>query len=187
MLSTTYLRNLRSIDNQHKIHVQAVRDKHDEQMLAIGEKGKPCPTLKALQNVEERRQEELLNHNKKVKELEKTNADQETKHTRLVTQQGKVISCQDNQLQYQKFQLGEQKKEWKQEIEDMKEDGVEQLREQEKEVKELKMELKQVKEMMEAKVHKLDEDKKKLEEENKALLSQVKRMTLSNNVDWKDD
>ena len=187
MLSTTYLRNLRSIDNQHKIHVQAVRDKHDEQMLAIGEKGKPCPTLKALQNVEERRQEELLNHNKKVKELEKTNADQETKHTRLVTQQGKVISCQDNQLQYQKFQLGEQRKELKQEIEDMKEDGVEQLREQEKEVKELKMELKQVKEMMEAKVNKLDEDKKKLEEENKALLSQVKRMTLSNNVDWKDD
>ena len=183
MLSTTYLRNLRSIDSQHKIHVQAIRDKHDEQMLAIGE----SPTLKALQNVEERRQEELLNHNKKVKELEKTNADQETKHTRLVTQQGKVISCQDNQLQYQKFQLGEQRKELKQEIEDMKEDGVEQLREQEKEVKELKMELKQVKEMMEAKVHKLDEDKKKLEEENKALLSQVKRMTLSNNVDWKDD
>ena len=161
MLSTTYLRNLRSIDNQHKIHVQAVRDKHDEQMLAIGEKGKPCPTLKALQNVEERRQEELLNHNKKVKELEKTNADQETKHTRLVTQQGKVISCQDNQLQYQKFQLGEQKKEWKQEIEDMKEDGVEQLREQEKEVKELKMEVKQMKEMM----HRLEKDNKKLEEE----------------------
>ena len=178
MLSTTYLRNLRSIDSQHKIHVQAVRDKHDEQMLAIGE----SPTLKALQNVEERRQEELLNHNKKVKELEKTNADQETKHTRLVTQQGKVISCQDNHLQYQKFQLGEQK----QEIEDMKEDVVE-LIEQKKEVKELKMELKQVKEMMEAKVHKLDEDKKKLEEENKALLSQVKRLTLSNNVDWKDD
>ena len=151
MLSTTYLRNLRSIDNQHKIHVQAVRDKHDEQMLAIGEKGKPCPTLKALQNVEERRQEEQFTHNKKVKELEKTNADQETKHNRMVTQQDKVISCQDNQLRYQKFQLGEQKKEWKQEIEDMKEGGVEQLREQEKEVKELKMELKQVKEMMETK------------------------------------
>ena len=41
---------------------------------------------------------------------------------------------------------------------------------------------------METKVHKLDEDKKKLEEENKALLSQVKRMTLSNTAsDWKDD
>ena len=125
MLSTTYLRNLRSIDSQHKIHVQAIRDKHDEQMLAIGE----SPTLKSLQNVEERRQEEQFTHNKKVKELEKTNADQETKHNRMVTQQDKVISCQDNQLRYQKFQLGEQRKELKQEIEDMKEDGVEQLRE----------------------------------------------------------
>ena len=178
MLSTTYLRNLRSIDNQHKIHVQAVRDKHDEQMLAIGEKGKPCPTLKALQNVEERRQEELLNHNKKVKELEKTNADQETQHTRMVTQQGKVIRCQDNQLQYQKFQLGEQK----QEIEDMKEDVVE-LIEQKKEVKELKMELKQVKEMM----HRLEEDNKKLEEENKALLSQVEGMTVSDTAGDRKD
>ena len=183
MLSTTYLRNLRSIDNQHKIHVQAVRDKHDEQMLAIGEKGKPCPTLKALQNVEERRQEELLNHNKKVKELEKTNADQETKHTRLVTQQGKVISCQDNQLQYQKFQLGEQRKELKQEIEDMKEDGVEQLREQEKEVKELKMEVKQMKEM----IHRLEKDNKKLEEENKALLSQVEGMAVSDTAGDRKD
>ena len=178
MLSTTYLRNLRSIDNQHKIHVQAVRDKHDEQMLAIGEKGKPCPTLKALQNVEERRQEELLNHNKKVKELEKTNADQETQHTRMVTQQGKVIRCQDNQLQYQKFQLGEQK----QEIEDMKEDVVE-LIEQKKEVKELKMELKQVKEMM----HRLEEDNKKLEEENKALLSKVEGMTVSDTAGDRKD
>ena len=178
MLSTTYLRNLRSIDSQHKIHVQAVRDKHDEQMLAIGE----SPTLKALQNVEERRQEELLNHNKKVKELEKTNADQETKHTRLVTQQGKVISCQDNQLQYQKFQLGEQK----QEIEDMKEDVVELLIEQKKEVKEvkeLKMELKQVKEMM----HRLEEDNKKLEEENKALLSKVEGMTVSDTAGDRKD
>ena len=183
MLSTTYLRNLRSIDNQHKIHVQAVRDKHDEQMLAIGEKGKPCPTLKALQNVEERRQEEQFTHNKKVKELEKTNADQETKHTRLVTQQGKVISCQDNQLQYQKFQLGEQRKELKQEIEDMKEDGVEQLREQEKEVKELKMEVKQMKEMM----HRLEKDNKKLEEENKALLSQVEGMAVSDTAGDRKD
>ena len=174
MLSTTYLRNLRSIDSQHKIHVQAVRDKHDEQMLAIGE----SPTLKALQNVEERRQEELLNHNKKVKELEKTNADQETQHTRMVTQQGKVIRCQDNQLQYQKFQLGEQK----QEIEDMKEDVVE-LIEQKKEVKELKMELKQVKEMM----HRLEEDNKKLEEENKALLSQVEGMTVSDTAGDRKD
>ena len=182
MLSTTYLRNLRSIDNQHKIHVQAVRDKHDEQMLAIGEKGKPCPTLKALQNVEERRQEELLNHNKKVKELEKTNADQETQHTRMVTQQGKVIRCQDKQLQYQKFQLGEQK----QEIEDMKEDVVELLIEQKKEVKEvkeLKMELKQVKEMM----HRLEEDNKKLEEENKVLLSQVEGMTVSDTAGDRKD
>ena len=174
MLSTTYLRNLRSIDSQHKIHVQAIRDKHDEQMLAIGE----SPTLKALQNVEERRQEELLNHNKKVKELEKTNADQETQHTRMVTQQGKVIRCQDNQLQYQKFQLGEQK----QEIEDMKEDVVE-LIEQKKEVKELKMELKQVKEMM----HRLEEDNKKLEEENKALLSQVEGMTVSDTAGDRKD
>ena len=178
MLSTTYLRNLRSIDSQHKIHVQAVRDKHDEQMLAIGE----SPTLKALQNVEERRQEELLNHNKKVKELEKTNADQETQHTRMVTQQGKVIRCQDNQLQYQKFQLGEQK----QEIEDMKEDVVELLIEQKKEVKEvkeLKMELKQVKEMM----HRLEEDNKKLEEENKVLLSQVEGMTVSDTAGDRKD
>ena len=174
MLSTTYLRNLRSIDSQHKIHVQAIRDKHDEQMLAIGE----SPTLKALQNVEERRQEELLNHNKKVKELEKTNADQETQHTRMVTQQGKVIRCQDNQLQYQKFQLGEQK----QEIEDMKEDVVE-LIEQKKEVKELKMELKQVKEMM----HRLEEDNKKLEEENKALLSQVEGMAVSDTAGDRKD
>ena len=174
MLSTTYLRNLRSIDSQHKIHVQSIRDKHDEQMLAIGE----SPTLKALQNVEERRQEELLNHNKKVKELEKTNADQETQHTRMVTQQGKVIRCQDNQLQYQKFQLGEQK----QEIEDMKEDVVE-LIEQKKEVKELKMELKQVKEMM----HRLEEDNKKLEEENKALLSQVEGMTVSDTAGDRKD
>ena len=175
MLSTTYLRNLRSIDSQHKIHVQAVRDKHDEQMLAIGE----SPTLKALQNVEERRQEELLNHNKKVKELEKTNADQETQHTRMVTQQGKVIRCQDKQLQYQKFQLGEQK----QEIEDMKEDVVELLIEQKKEVKELKMELKQVKEMM----HRLEEDNKKLEEENKVLLSQVEGMTVSDTAGDRKD
>ena len=175
MLSTTYLRNLRSIDSQHKIHVQAVRDKHDEQMLAIGE----SPTLKALQNVEERRQEELLNHNKKVKELEKTNADQETQHTRMVTQQGKVIRCQDKQLQYQKFQLGEQK----QEIEDMKEDAVELLIEQKKEVKELKMELKQVKEMM----HRLEEDNKKLEEENKVLLSQVEGMTASDTAGDRKD
>ena len=175
MLSTTYLRNLRSIDSQHKIHVQAIRDKHDEQMLAIGE----SPTLKALQNVEERRQEELLNHNKKVKELEKTNADQETQHTRMVTQQGKVIRCQDNQLQYQKFQLGEQK----QEIEDMKEDVVELLIEQKKEVKELKMELKQVKEMM----HRLEEDNKKLEEENKALLSKVEGMTVSDTAGDRKD
>ena len=186
MLSTTYLRNLRSIDNQHKIHVQAVRDKHDEQMLAIGEKGKPCPTLKALQNVEERRQEEQFTHNKKVKELEKTNADQETKHNRMVTQQDKVISCQDNQLRYQKLQLGEQKKEWKQEIEDMKEDVVELLIEQKKEVKEvkeLKMELKQVKEMM----HRLEEDNKKLEEENKVLLSQVEGMTVSDTAGDRKD
>ena len=183
MLSTTYLRNLRSIDNQHKIHVQAVRDKHDEQMLAIGEKGKPCPTLKALQNVEERRQEEQFTHNKKVKELEKTNADQETKHNRMVTQQDKVISCQDNQLRYQKFQLGEQRKELKQEIEDMKEDGVEQLREQEKEVKELKMEVKQMKEMM----HRLEKDNKKLEEENKALLSKVEGMTVSDTAGDRKD
>ena len=178
MLSTTYLRNLRSIDSQHKIHVQAIRDKHDEQMLAIGE----SPTLKALQNVEERRQEELLNHNKKVKELEKTNADQETQHTRMVTQQGKVIRCQDKQLQYQKFQLGEQK----QEIEDMKEDVVELLIEQKKEVKEvkeLKMELKQVKEMM----HRLEEDNKKLEEENKVLLSQVEGMTVSDTAGDRKD
>ena len=179
MLSTTYLRNLRSIDSQHKIHVQAVRDKHDEQMLAIGE----SPTLKALQNVEERRQEEQFTHIKKVEELEKTNADQETKHNRMVTQQDKVISCQDNQLRYQKLQLGEQKKEWKQEIEDMKEGGVEQLREQEKEVKELKMEVKQMKEMM----HRLEKDNKKLEEENKALLSQVEGMAVSDTAGDRKD
>ena len=97
-----HLRNLRSIHDQHRLHVQAVQDQHDEQLQAIEENGRLSPT-KFNQVQEELRRGELLNHNKKVKALEKKNTDQEKKHARMIMMLDRVVDSQDNQLKHQKF------------------------------------------------------------------------------------
>ena len=91
-----HLRNLRSIHDQHRLHVQAVQDQHDEQLQAIQANGRLSPT-KFNQVQDELRRVELLNHNKKVKVLERKNTDLETMYARMVTMMDRVVDSQDNQ------------------------------------------------------------------------------------------
>ena len=91
----------------------------------IDEKGKlSLPKLK--QDQKDLRQGELLNHNKKVKALERKNKDQETRHGRMIKMLERVVDCQDNQLKHQKFETGEQQKKLQQEITNMKKVGIKQ-------------------------------------------------------------
>ena len=64
--------------------MQAVQDQHNEQLQAIEENGRLSPT-KFNQVQEELRRGELLNHNKKVKALEKKNTEQEKNHAKMIT------------------------------------------------------------------------------------------------------
>ena len=130
-----HLRNLRSIHDQHRLNVQAVQDQHDEQLQAIEENGRLSPT-KFNQVQEELRRVELLDHNKKVKALEKKNTEQEKKHARMIMMLDRVVDSQDNQLKHQKFETGEQLREHTQELKELKEQK--ELRE--KEVKEVEVE-----------------------------------------------
>ena len=133
----------------------------------IDEKGKlSLPKLK--QDQKDLRQGELLNHNKKVKALERKNKDQETRHGRMIKMLERLVDCQDNQLKHQKFETGEQEKKLQQEITDLKEVGVKQEMEHRDEMKEMmeigvkqemehRDEMKEMKEMMETGVKQLRE------------------------------
>ena len=181
-----HLRNLRSIHDQHRLHVQAVQDQHDEQLQAIEENGRLSPT-KFTQVQEELRRVELLDHNKKVKALEKKNTEQEKKHVRVLLMMDRVVDSQENLLRHQKFEMGEQDRKHSQEMKEMDVKQVKELKEMDvKQVKELEeMDVKQLKELKElrdigietAERVKVEHDAKvhKLEEENKVLKSQVER------------
>ena len=181
------------MQDQHRGHLQAVQDQHDEQLETIEENRRLSPT-KFNQVQEDLRRGELVNHKKKVKALEKKNSDQETKHVRMIMMLDRVVDSQDNQLRHQKFEMGELEKKFQQEmkeLKELKEEEMKELKEMEvKEVNELKLEVKVVKEMMEvgvetaerlkvehdAKVHKLDLEVHKLEEDNKVLKSQMEHL-----------
>ena len=170
-------------------------------MQAIEENGRLSLT-KFNQVQEELRRGELLNHNKKVKALEKKNTEQEKKHARMIMMLDRVVDSQDNQLKHQKFEMGEQLREHTQELQDLKELKEKEVKElKELRVKELKeqkelrerelreveveqgrkhsQEVKEMKEAMDIGVEKLkvEHDAKvhKLEEDNKVLKSQVER------------
>ena len=104
---------------------------------------------------------ELLDHNKKVKALEKKNTEQETDHARMIMKLDRLVDSQDNQLRNQKFETGELERKFQQEME-LKETEV-------KELKELReTEMKELGELKETEV-------KKLKEDNKVLKSEVER------------
>ena len=141
--------------------MQGVLDEHDKQVQAIKESGRLSPTKFTQLVQEELRRRELLNHNKKVEALEKKNAEQETKHVRMIKVMNRLVDCQANHLRHQKFEMGDMKEKMElKEIEvkekkELRETEVkEQKEEQErKHFQELKqMDVKRVKEMEELKV-----------------------------------
>ena len=146
--------------DQYRVQVKAAQDQHDEQLQAIEENGRLCLT-KFNQIQEDLRHRELLNHNKKVKALEKKNMELETIHGKMMD---RVVDSHDNQLRYQKFEMGEQERKFQQEME-LKETEVKTLRD-------IGIKLKVE---HDAKVHKLEED-------NKVLKSQVERFKVNSKL-----
>ena len=74
---------------------------------------------------EELRRVEWLNHNNKVKALEKKNMELEMMHGKMMD---RVVDSHNNQLRYQKFEMGEQERKFQQEME-LKETEVKELKE----------------------------------------------------------